>query len=63
MDEDFKINLELLLDNAKDAIYELEYSIWYNANTIRSFEDYRSNNNKKLINNIDAFLKAHIYKE
>ena len=38
-----------LLSECASEIYTNEYSCWYNANTMRSFEEWRSSYTKSLI--------------
>lgn len=63
MDEDFKTNLKLLLIDAKEAIFTLEDTSWWNDNTTLSFEEYRSTYNKQLIERINTFISTHLNNE
>ena len=63
MDEDFKTNLKLLLIDAKEAIFTLEDTSWWNDNTTLSFEEYRSTYNKQLIERINTFISNHLNNE
>ena len=63
MDDTTKKNLLLLLEEAKNEIYEFEYSRWLNIDTMMSFDHWRPKHSRELSERIDNFLSTHLNKE
>lgn len=54
MTREEKDKLSQLLHDAADEIWEQEYSSWWNANTMRSWEDWFSGSTQELHQKLQA---------
>lgn len=51
-----KEKLIRLLSECASELYDLEYTAWYNANTMRTFKEWQSGYTKSLIDSCNSMI-------